>query len=301
MYCLETTALTHRFSGGDRTLHDVNMRVTEGSIYGFLGANGAGKTTTLRLILGLLKLQRGSISIFGQPFHDNRVAILQKVGSLIETPSIYGHLTAYENLSLLQKVYRCPRQNIIEALRAVDLPTDTSKKAGQFSLGMKQRLGIAIALLHHPALLILDEPTNGLDPNGMIEIRELLLRLNRQKGTTIIISSHLLNEIERLVTHVGIISKGTLMFQGSLGALRAKQQQVLSVVLETDDATKAARIIDALGLSCRHDDGKLILPAMPRPRLAEINRILVHEGVNVYEIKGIKNDLESIFMDLIAR
>jgi len=300
MYCLETTALAHRFAGGDTVLHDVNMQVSEGSIYGFLGANGAGKTTTLRLVLGLLRLQQGSISMFGQSFRDNRVAILQKVGSLIETPSVYGHLTAYENLSLLQKVYRCPRQNITEALRAVDLPIHTSKKAGQFSLGMKQRLGIAIALLHNPTLLILDEPTNGLDPNGMIEMRELLRRLNQQRGTTIIISSHLLAEIERLVTHVGIISKGALMFQGSLSALKAKQQQLLSVVLETNDATRAARIIDTLGVSCHHDNGKLILPALARTHIAGINRVLVQEGLDIYEIKGIKNDLESIFMDLIA-
>ena len=281
-------------------MRNVNMQVPEGSIYGFLGANGAGKTTTLRLILGLLKIQQGSISIFGKSFRDNRVAILRKIGSLIENPSVYGHLTAYENLSLLQKVYRCPRQNIIEALRAVDLPIDTSKKAGQFSLGMKQRLGIAIALMHDPALLILDEPTNGLDPNGMIEMRELLRRLNREKGTTIIMSSHLLAEIERLVTHVGIISKGTLMFQGSLGELKAKQQQLLHVVLETNDAMKTARIIDTHGVSYRHDDGRLILPAIPKSLIAEINCTLVREGVEVYEIKGIKNDLESIFMDLIA-
>lgn len=300
MYCLETTALGHRFSGRETVLHDVNMQVAEGSIYGFLGANGAGKTTTLRLTLGLLKLQQGSISVFGKSFRDNRVAILQKIGSLIETPSVYGHLTAYENLSLLQKVYRCPRKNIIEALRAVDLPIDTSKKAGQFSLGMKQRLGIAIALLHDPTLLILDEPTNGLDPNGMIEMRALLLRLNQEKGTTIIISSHLLSEIERLVTHVGIISKGTLMFQGPLDELKAKQQQLLHVVLETNDVTKTARIIDTHGLSYRHEDGRLILPAIPKSLIAEINRVLVHEGVKVYEIKGIKNDLESIFMDIIA-
>ena len=152
-------------------MDDINLRVEFGSIYGFLGPNGAGKTTTLRLVLGLLKKQRGSIRVFGQKFDDDRVQILSRIGSLIESPSIYGHLTAAENLKLLQKIYQCPKARIAEVLELVGLANTGKKKAGQFSLGMKQRLSIAIALLHSPTLLILDEPTNGLDPNGIIEIR----------------------------------------------------------------------------------------------------------------------------------
>jgi len=299
VYSLQTTDLVHQFSPTDVVLHAINLQVTEGSIYGFLGPNGAGKTTTLRLILGLLKKQQGSISVFGKPFHENRVEILKQVGSMIESPSLYGHLTAFENLSLVQKVYQCPKTRIQEVLNLVGLPDTGKKKASQFSLGMKQRLGIAIALLHNPSLLILDEPTNGLDPNGMIEIRELLKRLNEEKGITIILSSHLLAEIEKLVTHIGIINKGKLLFQGTLGELKMKQQQLLSVVLETSDHEKTVQIIADNHLTSRLEEDKIILPAMSKQAIAKLNQQLVSNGIEVYEIKAIKNDLESIFMDFI--
>jgi lantibiotic transport system ATP-binding protein len=300
MHCLETTGLEHRYSQHETILDDLNMQVPEGSIYGFLGANGSGKTTTLKLALGLLKVQRGMIHIFGKPFQHNRIAILQNIGSLIGTPSIYEHLTAYENLHLLQKVYGCPKQNIADALKAVDLSAAGKKKAGQFSLGMKQRLGIAIALLHKPAMLILDEPTNGLDPNGIIEMRELLQKLNHENGTTIIISSHLLAEVEKLVTHVGILARHRLVFEGSIRALQEKQQQLLSIILDTSDADTTAQVVARHGISAHTEHGKIVLPAIPKTLIAGINHDLVHAGVSVYEIKGIKNDLESIFMNLIS-
>ncbi len=280
-------------------LNNINLQVPESSIYGFLGPNGAGKTTTLRLILGLLKKQQGSISIFGKLFDEKRVAILRQVGSLIESPSLYGHLTAQENLRLLQKIYQCPKARIQEVLNLVGLPDTDKKRAGRFSLGMKQRLSIAVALLHNPSLLILDEPSNGLDPSGMIEIRELLTKLNQEKGTTILISSHLLAEIEKLVTHIGIINKGRLMFQGTLSELKTKQQQLLSVIVETSDNDKATQIIAGNNLTFKLEDGKIILPAIAKQTIAKINQQLVHHGLEVYEIKAIKNDLESIFMDFI--
>src|SRR6187551_2779724 len=192
MPILKTHDLVHSFSNDEVVLNGISLRVEESSIYGFLGPNGAGKTTTLRLVLGLLKVQQGSIEIFGEDFEKNRVKSLRKIGSMIESPSIYSHLTAEENLRLLQKVYQCPRTRIAEVLELVGLANTGRKKAGEFSLGMKQRLSIAIALLNSPWLLILDEPTNGLDPNGIIESRELLRRLNRESGITIVISSHLL-------------------------------------------------------------------------------------------------------------
>ena len=300
MYCLQTTDLVYRFSPGEIVLKNIDLQVTTGSIYGFLGPNGAGKTTTLRLILGLLKRQQGTISIFGKPFEENRVDILRQVGSLIETPSLYGHLTANENLRLLQKVYQCPKTRIQEVLNFVSLPDTGKKKVSQFSLGMKQRLSIAITMLHDPPLLILDEPTNGLDPNGMIEIRELLKALNQKKGITIVISSHLLAEMEKLATHIGIINQGRLMFQGTLNELKTKQQQSLSVLLETSDNGKATQIIGDNNLTSRFEDGKIILPAISKQTIASINHQLVNNGIEVYEIKVVKNDLESIFMDLIS-
>jgi ABC-2 type transport system ATP-binding protein len=217
--CLETAGLSHRFSREAPVLSDLDLRVPKGSIYGFLGPNGAGKTTTLRLVLGLLKKQQGDIRVFGKPFASHRLEILSKVGSLIESPSVYSQLTAVENLRVLQKAYRCPKDRIGHVLQLTGLANTGKKKAGKFSLGMKQRLGIAIALLNDPALLILDEPTNGLDPEGIIEMRALLRQL-QQQGVTILVSSHLLGEMEKLITHAGIIHKGRLLFQGKLEELR---------------------------------------------------------------------------------
>jgi ABC-type multidrug transport system ATPase subunit len=217
-YCLETTNLSHRWNACTPVLNAINLSVPTGSIYGFLGPNGAGKTTTLRLILGLLKKQQGEIKIFSWQWGTDRIAILSRIGSLIESPSIYPQLTAQENLRVLQRVYHCPKTRIEEVLGLTRLADTAGKKAGNFSLGMKQRLAIAIALLNDPALLILDEPTNGLDPEGIIEMRELFRDLNR-RGVTILLSSHLLGEMQKIITHTGIIHKGQLLFQGTLDQL----------------------------------------------------------------------------------
>lgn len=300
MPILQTNDLVHSFSNDEVVLEGISLRVNEGSIYGFLGPNGAGKTTTLRLILGLLRLQEGSIEIFGRDFRRSRVESLGRIGSLIESPSIYAHLTAEENLRVLQKVYRCPKSRMHEVLELVGLANTGKKKAGQFSLGMKQRLSIAIALLHSPRLLILDEPTNGLDPNGMIEIRELLRRLNEEQGITILISSHLLAEIDRLVSHIGIINKGHMMFQGTLDELKEKQQQAVSVVFETSDGDRTRAVMASMGIEGNYLNGRCTLPAMPRERVAEITRQLVLKGVDVYEVSVVKNDLERIFMDMVS-
>ncbi|MEP6947194.1 MAG: ABC transporter ATP-binding protein [Acidobacteriota bacterium] len=299
MYILETRELFHSFSNDEAVLKGIDLCVEQGSIYGFLGPNGAGKTTTLRLVLGLLKKQRGSISVFGREFEDDRVNALRKIGSLIESPSIYTHLTAVENLLLLQRIYQCSKQRINEVLELVGLANTGKKKAGEFSLGMKQRLSIAIAMLNSPELLILDEPTNGLDPNGIIEIRELLQRLNREDGITIVISSHLLSEIDKLVSHIGIIHKGTMMFQGTLDGLKEKQQQSLSVVFETGDPAMTRTVMERNQLHGDYQNGRCVLPALDREQIAELNRQLVAAGVNVFEVGVVKNDLERIFMDLI--
>lgn len=299
MICLETSDLVHHYSANEKILDHVNLQVKQGSIYGFLGPNGAGKTTTLKLILGLLKRQQGTINLFGQSFESDRVNILKRVGSLIETPSLYSQLTAYENLEVLRKIYQCPKGNIDTALESVGLSHTAKKKAGQFSLGMKQRLSIAMALLNNPPLLILDEPTNGLDPNGMIEIRELLRKLNKETGVTIIVSSHLLSEIERLVTDVGIINKGRMMFQGTLDELKLRQQQLQSVIWDTSDNVRASGVLSHNELVTRSENGKLMVPAISREQIARLNREIIQSGVDVYEIRHVNSDLESIFMDII--
>ncbi|NJM52770.1 MAG: ABC transporter ATP-binding protein [Blastocatellia bacterium] len=300
MYCIETINLTHKFSADENVLHNINLQVGEGTIYGFLGPNGAGKTTTLKLILGLLKKQHGEIFIFDKSFEQNRVEILRSVGSLIESPSLYGHLTAMENLQILQKVYQCPKSRITEVLKLVGLAKTGNKNTSQFSLGMKQRLSIAMALLHSPKLLILDEPTNGLDPNGILEIRELLKNLAHNEGITILISSHLLSEIERLVTHIGIINLGNLLFQGTLDELIGKQQQSSFIQISTSDNQKARRIIEQNKVEARAESEKIEIPIIEREKIARINEQLVLSRIDVYEIQTVKNDLEKIFFDVIS-
>ena len=299
MYSITTNNLTYRFNGKETVLSDINLQVPTGSIYGFLGPNGAGKTTTLRLILGLLKKQDGEINIFNQPFEKNRIDILRKTGSLIESPSLYAHLSARENLAILQKVYQCKPSRIEEVLKIVGLENTGKKSTGKFSLGMKQRLSIAIALMHEPELLILDEPTNGLDPNGIIEMRELLKQLNKDLGMTILVSSHLLAEIEKMVTHVGIINKGKLIFQGTMGELHEAQHQQSFMCFETGNVEKSKEVLKTNGIQFQQEGSQLHMPVLERELIASINKQLVEQDIKVYQISIVKNDLESIFIDLV--
>ncbi|MEI2673381.1 MAG: ATP-binding cassette domain-containing protein [Chitinophagaceae bacterium] len=299
MYSITTNNLTYRFNGKETVLSDINLQVPTGSIYGFLGPNGAGKTTTLRLLLGLLKKQDGEINIFNQPFEKNRIDILRKTGSLIESPSLYAHLSAKENLAILQKVYQCKPSRIEEVLKIVGLENTGKKSTGKFSLGMKQRLSIAIALMHEPELLILDEPTNGLDPNGIIEMRELLKQLNKDLGMTILVSSHLLAEIEKMVTHVGIINKGKLIFQGTMGELHEAQHQQSFMCFETGNVEKSKEVLKTNGIQFQQEGSQLHMPVLERELIASINKQLVEQDIKVYQISIVKNDLESIFIDLV--
>lgn len=298
MNCIEIKNLSHKFSEREAVLRDVNLTIPNGSIYGFIGPNGAGKTTTLRLILGLNKKQEGEILVFGKHFEKKRIEILQKVGSLIESPSVYSHLTAHENLLLWQKIYRCPKSRIDEVLKLVGLPDTKKKNTGDFSLGMKQRLGLAIALLNDPALLILDEPTNGLDPGGIIELRDLLLSLNQQSGITILISSHLLSEIEKLVSHVGIINHGKILFEGTLELFMNKQNEFSEVLFVTSNNSLAFDLLSQK-YQVKNPGNKLNIITSSRQEVAEIVRLLVQNEIEIYEVTTIKNDLESAFINLI--
>jgi len=219
---------------------------------------------------------------------------------LIESPSLYSHLTAYENLNVLRKIYQCPESRINDVLELVGLSKTGKKKSGLFSLGMKQRLGIAIALLNNPSLLILDEPTNGLDPNGILEIRELLKRINAESGITIVISSHLLSEIEKLVSHVGIINNGTMSFQGTLSELKSQKLHASGVLFKTNDAIRSQMILKANGIDTQISDDSLIIPVFEPKQISLLNRKLMEDGIEVHEISPINNDLEKIFMNLVS-
>ena len=296
---IQTTNLSFSFSNGIKTLQDVNLFVPEGSVYGFLGPNGAGKTTTLRLLLGLLRNQHGKLEVFGKEFSPHRVEILKRVGSLIEQPSLYLHLTAKENLEIYRLIYKVDRKRINEVLKIVGLENTGKKKTKQYSLGMKQRLSIAIALLHQPELLILDEPTNGLDPNGIIETRDLIKKLNKEHNTTVIVSSHILNEVERMASHVGIIHKGRMLFQGSLSELQHMTSRQSVLQIETNDNDAASRLLQSFSL--KHMNGRLVLPFQTREQTAAINRLLVQHGVEVYALHAQQDDLEQLFLDITSQ
>ena len=296
-YVLETRGLNHHF-GSQPILREVGLEVPPASIYGFLGPNGAGKTTTLRLVLGLLRKQQGEVSFFGKPFAANRLETLRRIGSLIEQPSLYGHLTGKENLAIYSKIYRASSSRVAEVLQLVGLSGAAGKKASRYSLGMKQRLAIAISLLGRPDLLILDEPTNGLDPGGIVETRELLHRLNREHGLTVLVSSHLLGEVEKLATHVGIIHLGRLLFQGTLPALQSLKATSTGWVVETADAAAAGALLQA-HFNIRVLTGTtLSLQASGQAEAAAANRLLVQNGLDVYQLYVQQNNLETLFMEM---
>lgn len=230
-YILETNHLAKKH-GTVYRVKDVNLRVPEHSVYGFLGPNGAGKTTTLKLILGLIKPEQGDVSVFGQNMTAaNRLSILRQTGILIENPGGYGYLTGLENMQIVQKLKGVSETEIVRALKTVRLYEQRDKKLKNYSLGMRQRLGLAMALLGDPKLLILDEPTNGLDPAGIQEIRELIRSLPKEQDMTVIVSSHLLNEVEQMADHVGIIHHGEILYQGPLSELKKKGSNLEDIFL----------------------------------------------------------------------
>jgi ABC-2 type transport system ATP-binding protein len=297
-HIIKTTGLSYHYSKGVQTLNNINLQVERGSIYGFLGPNGSGKTTTLSLLLGLLNNQKGDIEIFGQHLHANRTDILRKIGSLIETPSLYGHLTAKENLEVYRRVYGATKERISEVLDIVGLSDTGKKTAKKFSLGMKQRLSIALALLPSPDLLVLDEPSNGLDPSGIIELRQLIKKLNKAYGMTILISSHLLAEVEKMVSHVGIIYQGKMLFQGSLPELHLFQQKGSKLLVNTSDNELAIKLLQEH--SPERLGENLSLPFEDLKQVASINRTLTNNNLDVYLLHPKENDLEQLFIDLTS-
>jgi len=295
---IRTTNLSYHYSKGVQTLFDINLNVEKGSIYGFLGPNGSGKTTTLSLLLGLLTGQQGDIEIFGKHLHADRINILKKIGSSIETPSLYGHLTARENLEVYRALYGATKGKVEEVLTTVGLGDTGKKTVKKFSLGMKQRLSIALALLPDPELLILDEPVNGLDPAGIIEFRELIKKLNRERGMTILVSSHLLGEIEKMVSHIGIIYKGKMLFQGTLPELYQFQKKGSKILINTSNNDLAAQLLQQY--DPERNEGVLSVPFRDRAQVASINKILTQNDLDVYLLQAKDNDLEDLFIDLTS-
>lgn len=297
---VKTQNLNFSYTKAGKDIEDLELEVPKGSIYGFLGPNGSGKSTTIRLILGLLKKQSGNIELFEEKFNSKtRLKSLGKIGALIETPSLYGHLNAVENLRIAAN-YRqdISSERIDEVLDIVKLSHAKKKKVKAYSLGMKQRLGLAISLLSNPELIILDEPTNGLDPKGIIEMRELIKDLNQKFGTTIFISSHLLTEIERTCTHVGIIRKGKMLFQDTVKALKQSKGEKMMVDFEVDKFIDAMTVLEVLGKeNSSITNDSIQIEVSDKQEISKIIDALRVKKIEVYQV-SIKNNLEEFFLSL---
>jgi ABC-2 type transport system ATP-binding protein len=294
---IETNNLEFGFSKKEKILKGVNLEVENGSIYGFLGPNGAGKTTTIRLLLGLLNAP--GVKLFGKNHNENRIEILSQTGSLIEHPSLYEHITGYDNLEIIRLARKVPKKNIAEVLEIMGLSGVSGKRVGEYSMGMKQRLGIAIALLGDPELLILDEPVNGLDPDGIVETRELLKKLNKESGVTIFLSSHLLSEIEKIVTHIGIINHGEMLFQGTIEGLRELQNVRFILHMETGNNCRAFELLT--GFHVYNNDSELAITCNAREQVAQVIRFIINNGIDIYKVYEEEKDLENLYLGMTKK
>ncbi len=294
-YIIETTNLTKKFNE-KLAVNNINMHVAKGDIYGFIGKNGAGKTSTMKLLLGTSFPTSGSIKLFDNENLDRERV---KIGSLIEAPGIYRNFSAYENLKRFSMISGGTEKEIKDLLNLVGLGNVGNKKAGEFSLGMRQRLGIAIAMLGNPELLILDEPINGLDPAGIKEIRDLILRINKERGVTILISSHLLDELSKIVTKYGIINSGVLMEEISADELNNRCRKYLTI--KSDNPSKVNKILaenyKELEINFKND---LVYIYNHLEKSAEMNKILVENNIKVSEIHIMQSGFEDYFIERIG-
>ena len=292
-----TDNLSKEYDGVYR-VQELDIRIKEGDIYGFLGPNGAGKSTTMKMLLGLVKPTSGTIEIMGKPFNEKNLRdILASVGSLIESPSYYGHLTGRENMEIIRRLLDLPKKNIEEAVHIVRMENQMEKKVKNYSLGMKQRIGIAMALARFPKLLILDEPTNGLDPAGIEEMRELIKMLPKQYGMTVMISSHILSEIDQMATVVGIINQGCLIFQERMSVLDMQREP--QIILRTSDNNHAFQLLKKANPQ-RTTDG-LQIGALTDEQTGAVVQCLCSNGISVYRVEEHRESLEDIFLNLTGK
>jgi ABC-2 type transport system ATP-binding protein len=297
---IEISNLNKRFKS-IVAVNNLNLKVLEGDVFGFLGPNGAGKSTTIRLLLSLIAPNSGSINIFGKSLRDYRKKILSRVGAIVEKPDFYNYLSAYKNLEILSKIsgIEVKSSRIFELLELVGLKERYKSKVKTYSHGMKQRLGIAQALLHNPELIILDEPTTGLDPFGMKEIRDLIVRLSKEEKKTIFLSSHILSEIEMIANRMVIINKGTTIAEGKVKELL--NTDTLKVVFEVDDVQASKYALDNTNWYKKIEsisDNKLTF-TLEQNEISEVNKMLVEKGISVSAVLP-KRSLEEYFLKITS-
>lgn len=296
-YIIQTSNLDFQYSKNKKILNNLSINVPKGSIYGFLGPNGAGKSTTMRLLTGIIPDDSNSIFLFEKPIESQIPGVFEKVGALVESPALYLHLSGYDNVKYIALLRQVPLSKIDEVLELVDLTAHKRQKAKQYSLGMKQRLAIAMALLSEPELLFLDEPVNGLDPNGIVEIRKLLVKINKEKGVTIFVSSHLLSEIEKMCTHIGIISKGVLKYEGTMEDL-SRKFETCKIQITLDEAENwKEKLSSKYANVALEEQNKITMNLNHTSEIPDFAKEIIQEGARIYEIK-ILEGLEEWFMNL---
>lgn len=295
-FVVETRGVTGGY-GATMILHSVSLRVPSAGIYGFLGPNGAGKTTALRMLLGLLQPVSGEIHLFGRPLREALPGDLRRVGALIEQPSVYDHLTGRENLEIVRRLKRLERRDVDRAVEAMAIGDYVGNRVEEYSRGMRQRLGIAMAALGGPELLLLDEPMNGLDVGGLQSLRALLRNLREEYGTATLISSHQLEELDLVATHIGIMNgAGELIFQGTREELAVRVPQEL--VIQVDRSEDARRVLSSRGHAVDQRREDLIIRGAGRETAREVNRLLVENGVGVHRLAVEFATLEALFMKI---
>lgn len=297
---VKVSGLSKQF-GSFTAVDQLSFSVEEGDVYGFLGQNGAGKSTTIRMLLTLITPTEGNMELFGLPLQSHRKEILQQIGAVIEKPDVYKYLSAYENLKLFARLsgIKPTRTVLMNQLELVGLADRAHDIVKTFSQGMKQRLGIGIALVHNPQLIVLDEPTNGLDPQGIADIRNLILFLSREQKKTVIVSSHLLNEIEQIATRILIIDKGKKLVEGTASTLINAEQAILE--MEVSNKESANRILASSEWSNQilpEREGKLLVK-IKRSDIPAFNRMLASNGVDIYSLAS-RNNLEDYFLQVTA-
>lgn len=295
-YAIETIGLTKIYKGY-KAVNNLTIHVPKGKIYGFLGKNGAGKTTTIRMIMGLIKPNSGKIKIFGRDIDNDHKWAAMNIGSIVETPGFYENLTAKDNLAVTAELYGVDKRRIEEVLDIVELKNIEKKKVKEFSLGMKQRLGIANALIHSPGILILDEPTNGLDPAGIKEMREFLKKLSVEQGISILISSHILSEIQLLADYIGIIDQGSLIEEADISTVASEDQSHLQI--EVDKPEEALELLSYMKFKYKMEDGRIKVYCDAENN-SQINRSLVMKGLNVNSLTPVYHSLEERFLTVTS-
>ncbi|MDP9960752.1 ABC transporter ATP-binding protein [Chryseobacterium lathyri] len=297
MESIKTQDLSYKI-GSKTILNNISLKVPEGSIYGYLGRNGAGKSTTIKLLLGLLEESGDKIFIQNKSLKQNRTEIFASTGNLIESPCFYTKLTVFENLKYLDIIYGKGTKRIDEVLELVDLHKEKKKKASALSMGMKQRLGIAMAIFHDPKLLILDEPLNGLDPQGIFEMRKLFQNLNDQ-GKTIFLSSHILSELEKTATHIGIIESGKMIFQGTKNQLLSQVER--EIILKVNNGEKAISVLQGTFSASHNELNKISVKINDDLEFSMLLKTMTGNDIEIYDIESQSANLEQIFINLISK